>query len=223
MYFFDLTQHRWNDRILKLNTNKKLSKGDLVQYNNHFLIFLWNKVKFDTLYDYTKQAKSSEIKIYEKNFFSEKTIEWISWMVEQYFTTYKNVFKLFLPTFEIEKILKYKKNKKKQSGIQNLVIFPDLWTAYNQTQSLNIFSGQNTTISKLKLFWQIKSWETIDLICTHSAIFQDWQNLKQITIYYPHRWYYKNQQDPRYNTYEVVKFMTKIYNSKLKIINSLIL
>ncbi len=144
-------------------------------------------------------------------------------MVKQYFTTYKNVIKLFLPELNIEKLLKYKITKSEKSS-QSLIIFPDLRTAYNNIDNNiknNIFYSWKTTISKLKLFWWIKKWKIKELYCTHSQIFQDRNNLKNITIYYPHRWYYKNQKDPRYNTKEIVKKLAEIHWAKLNMINDL--
>ncbi|MBP6911163.1 hypothetical protein KBC03_06320 [Patescibacteria group bacterium] len=55
------------------------------------------------------------------------------------------------------------------------------------------------------------------LLCTYSQIFQDRKNLKNITLIDSHQRYYKNQQDPRYDTREVVKKMAEFYGAKLDI------
>ena len=46
------------------------------------------------------------------------------------------------------------------------------------------------------------------------------QHLKKIIIVYPHKWYYANQQDPRYKTLAVVQKMSEIYSCILQIIES---
>ena len=220
-YIFDFHNFWWSDKILQIETKKKLNNWDLFEINWNYFLNLWEKINRETLYKYSKTIETKQIKIIEKNFFQDKTIKLVHWLVKQYFTTYKNVLKLFLPTFEINKILKYKTKKQKTIPNQKLIIFPDIRTAYNTTLSEDIYYSWNTIIQKIKLFWNIKTWKTQTLTCTHSLIFQDWLNLKEITIYHPHRWYYKNQQDPRYNTFEIVKFLKNLYNCDLNIINDL--
>lgn len=51
--------------------------------------------------------------------------------------------------------------------------------------------------------------------CTASEIFQDWRNLKYITLHDAHQRYYKSQQDPRYDTREVARKMADAYGSNL--------
>lgn len=53
------------------------------------------------------------------------------------------------------------------------------------------------------------------LHCTYSQLFQDWKSLKSIILVDSHQRYYKNQQDPRYDTREVVKKMAEIYGAEL--------
>ena len=44
-------------------------------------------------------------------------------------------------------------------------------------------------------------------------MFQDWKNLKHIKLIDTHQRYYKNQQDPRYDSREIVKKMSEMYNA----------
>jgi len=222
MFFFSLNLYFWFDRVCIIkNFKEKLKPWDLIKIEGSFFIYLWKKIEFQTLYNKIYKINWN-LKIFEKQFFSEKTIQLIHWMVKTRFTSYKKIFNLFLPTFEIEKLFKYKTWKLKKKNKQFLYIFPDLRTAYNITKNLeNIYSSHNTTIQKIKLFWQIKNWKLENLWCTSSQIFQDRYNLEKITIYYPHKRYYKNQQDPRYDTFEVAKKMSQIYDSKLEVVNNL--
>jgi primosomal protein N' len=93
-----------------------------------------------------------------------------------------------------------------------------LWTYYNHCSDKNseIIHWQTTNIKKAKLFWLIKAGKLEKIISTGSQIFRDFRNLKKITIYFPHRRYYKHQKDPRYHTYEVVKKLIKLYNCELE-------
>ena len=54
------------------------------------------------------------------------------------------------------------------------------------------------------------------LICTYSQIFQDRKELKSVVLVDSHQRYYKNQQDPRYDTREAVKQMAQIYGASLQ-------
>ena len=218
MWCFSLDKFFWFDKVCFLNVNKKikLSPWDLIKDGDSFFIILGEKIEYKSLYEkFIWNTKN--IEKFEKNFLSEKTIKLIHRMVKTRFTSYKKVFNLFLPTFEIEKLFKYKQNKTKKSVSQKLFVFPDLWTAFNIIWNLEkIYSSHNTTIQKIKLFRWIKNWKIEEIYCTWSVIFQDWLNLKKIIIYYPHKRYYKNQQDPRYNVFEVVKKMKKIYECEIE-------
>ncbi len=226
MWAFSLNKFFGFDKIcyLTLNNKKtKLSPWDLIKDGDSFFIILWNSVEYKSLYN-KFIYKLQKIEILEKHFLYPQTLKLIHRMCKTRFTSYKKIFNLFLPTFEVDKILKYKKNKKKKINPQELFLFPDLWTAYNILWNLNnLYSSHNTIIQKIKLFRDIKSWKSIKLFCTHSNIFQDWVNLKKITVYYPHKRYYKNQQDPRYHTIEVIKKMKEIYNCDLEMINDYVI
>lgn len=217
MYFFSLNLHFWFDKICIIPDTKlkKLKIWDLIENGGSFFIYIGEKVSFPSLYNKIYKNKTDNFKIYQKQFLTKKTINLIHRLVKTYFTAYKKVFSLFLPTFEIEKLFKYKINKNYKKK-QNLTIFPDIWTAFVKLKTFEIYHWQSTVIQKIKLFWEIKQWKRENLICTWSQIFQDRNNLEKITIRYPHRRYYKNQQDPRYNVFDIVKKMKEIYNCQLE-------
>ena len=108
---------------------------------------------------------------------------------------------------------------------QTLIIFPDLRTLINMTDDefrkqpwVDTLLSTNTQNQKDKSRRNIKLWNTKVIFATHSEIFQNYNDLKKIIIFYPHKWYYANQQDPRYKTLSVVQKMSEIYKCELKII-----
>jgi hypothetical protein len=54
------------------------------------------------------------------------------------------------------------------------------------------------------------------IIATQSEVFQPYTNLKKILFVDPHKWYYNNQQDPRYALSTVVKKMGELYTAEIE-------
>ena len=101
---------------------------------------------------------------------------------------------------------------------QTLIVFPDLWTLINMTNDnfrkepwVDTLLSTNTQNQKDKSRRNVKLWNTKVIFATHSEIFQNYSDLKKIIIFYPHKRYYANQQDPRYKTLAVVQKMSEIY------------
>ena len=112
-----------------------------------------------------------------------------------------------------------------QTDWETLIVFPDLRTLINLTDDefrkkpwVDTLLSTNTQNQKDKSRWNIKMWNTKVIYATHSEIFQNYNDLKKIIIFYPHKRYYSNQQDPRYKTLAVVQKMSEIYNCELEII-----
>jgi len=110
---------------------------------------------------------------------------------------------------------------------QTLIVFPDLRTLINMTDDefrkqpwVDTLLSTNTQNQKDKSRWNIKLGNTKFIFATHSEIFQNYNNLKKIIIFYPHKRYYANQQDPRYKTLAVVQKMSEIYKCELEIIEN---
>lgn len=110
---------------------------------------------------------------------------------------------------------------------QTLIVFPDLWTLMNMTDDefrkkdwVDTLLSTNTQNQKDKSWRNIKQWNTKVIFATHSEIYQDYANLKKIIIFFPHKRYYANQQDPRYKTLAVVQKMKEIYDCDLQIIEN---
>jgi hypothetical protein len=110
---------------------------------------------------------------------------------------------------------------------QTLIVFPDLWTLMNMTDDefrkkdwVDTLLSTNTQNQKDKSWRNIKQWNTKVIFATHSEIYQDYADLKKIIIFFPHKRYYANQQDPRYKTLAVVQKMKEIYDCDLQIIEN---
>ncbi len=240
MYLYGFTKYVWADKIWKVNW--KSTPWDLFLFWDEYFLSLWDDISFFEQYLYEIREPESKFQLIEKKFISSKTIDFINYMVYQRYCPYYNVIKYFLSP-EIDKLLERKTAKKKsiltnscinwnqnmQLDVewQNLIIFPDLWTLMNtidksvmQQSHIDVLQSTNTQNQKDKSRWNIKQWNTKVIIATHSEIFQDYKNLKKIVIFYPHKRYYSNQQDPRYKTLAVVQKMSEIYKCKLEIIEN---
>ena len=121
---------------------------------------------------------------------------------------------------------------------QTLIVFPDLWTMFNTIASewwnpvatngagdemmnwWNVVTLLASTTQNQKDIhrWEIKKWIKSVIICTYAEIFQDFHDLKKIIFIDPHKWYYANQQDPRYKVGDVLDEMKNLYGAELEII-----
>lgn len=230
----------WYQKILK--------KGNLVAYQDDFFLCLWNEVSFSEQYEYKYEIKNENLNLILKDILSDNTLKMIDWMVYYRYSSYKSVMKYFISfdIEKLDKRLKIKDTRlkrkktvnnkiliedwkisfsKKEINGQQLVIFPDLWTLFN-TLDNDILSGKwNILLSsndsqnkKDKNWWMIKSGEIKNIFCTHSEIFQDWNDLQNIIMLDPYKRYYENQQDPRYSVKTVVQRMCEVYWAELNLV-----
>lgn len=172
--------------------------------------------------------------IYEK-FFDAHFLAFLHRMVYQWYATYKSVMRYFI-SMEIEDLL-MRERKSKMGNIsfpdipnmqldtagQNLFIFPDNWTRYTtlpkewlqHTSLINLVSTDTQNRKDLHR-WTIKKSMKGVIVATHSEVFQPYKNLKKIFLVDPHKWYYHNQQDPRYSLVSVAQRMGKEYGVPLE-------
>jgi len=101
---------------------------------------------------------------------------------------------------------------------QNLVIIPDNRSRKNQLSDFfsqdfitNLYST-DTQNRKDQHRREIKKSKTWIIIATQSEIFQPFNNLWSILLIDWYKWYYHNQQDPRYDVNEVVKKLQELWN-----------
>lgn len=160
------------------------------------------------------------LELHHKQFFSKKTVQLIHRLVHEYYTSYKNVVKLFV-TGELADLFKKQISLKKKVE-QKLIVYPDVRTMENLASSTDItekgvavLTSTSTQLQKDKVRRGIKMGHIHTLLCTYSQIFQDRKDLKHITIYDSHQRYYKSQQDPRYDTRVVLKQMAEMHNAEL--------
>lgn len=225
-YLYWFTKYAWSDKIWKVPW--KLRAWDLFLFWDEYYLSLWDEISFFEQYVYEIREPEEKFKLIEKNLISKETIRFINYMVYERYCPYYNVMKYFLPQ-EIDKLVERKVAKKKDntSQWQTLIIFPDLWTLINLTDDefrkkpwVDTLLSTNTQNQKDKSRWNIKMWNTKIIYATHSEIFQNYNDLKKITIYYPHKRYYANQQDPRYKTLSVVQKMSEIYGCELEVVEN---
>ena len=99
---------------------------------------------------------------------------------------------------------------------QNLLIFPDDWTMFNLLErfkvNADILDVSSTALTKYKMFISVKTNKTKVLATTSAGIFQDWKKLNSIFLFFPYKWYYKSQQNPRYYVPELVKQIKFFYD-----------
>lgn len=244
MYIFTFNLYFSFDKIVYLQTSTKLSIGDLIYIKWSYAIVLWDNISFKELY-YKYNLSYETVEIIYKNFLNKNSIKLINYIVLEYFSTFRKVIPLFVPDNNIDKLLKNKlkiksiklnsldiiDNKisisKEINKEKKIFIFPNVWSAYNIINNNKIIENywiyywSTSILSKSKLFWEISMNKKLDLLCTHSQIFQNWSNLKKIYIFNPHTWYYKTQQEPRYNICNIIEYMSKLYKNDLIYINDL--
>ena len=224
MYLYSFDKFAWPDKIFaitKWNTFcKKIKIWDLIKLGEDIFVCLGEDVSFAEQYVYFYTPKMDAV-ILHKWLLSEKAGKMIHRMVYTYYTTYKSVMKYFVSD-EWEKLLE-KESKWKGKIEQTLIVYPDLRTIMNTIDEKEFAKKEvaflNSTSSqwqKDKQRWAIKQWQVSLIYASPSEIFQDFHNLKKIILIDPHKWYYANQQDPRYKVGAVLEEMAKLYGATLE-------
>jgi len=182
-------------------------------YFQKFLKNYWYSwyFKFFNLYiqnlDYIKRYKLPNIKKHKLSFSENYISEYKN------YDTYcgylkmwqKNVKCIWLNNFSLDLL----------SWDQNLLVFPDNWSLFNFYEKFKIWEIldlNSTSLTRYKTFLKIKEWKLKTLLTTHWGVFQDWKKLKTIFVFFPYKWYYKNQQNPRYYLPELAKQIAFFYN-----------
>lgn len=221
MYFLSLSGMQWYDTVV-YSWISWYRAWDLLSDTTGFFLCLWKDIEFSQLYKKQKDKEYSFIwpeKVY-KQLLSSKSLDMIHWMVRHYFSSYKHVVALFIPTWLETRLPK--KAIKIQEWSQLCLIFPDLWTLtqHYPIDSIQpgtaILHGWMTQVQKAKLFRGIKSWEIKTLLATNRWLFFDRPSLDTITIYSPTNWAYSWQSEPRFVIKEVGEKVGEIYKSKIE-------
>lgn len=117
MYIFTPDRYAGYDKIFLYTTDTKINAGDLIRIEDQYAICLGADCSFSENYQHTYPSFATPQVIYEK-FFSSNTISMIHWMVHTYYSSYKSVMKLFLPS-EIQLMLRHEIKSRSKS-----VFFP---------------------------------------------------------------------------------------------------
>jgi len=196
--------------------------------------YIWNLFSPTTIlfqnfissYWYTRYFKIFHLYIQNTKYFKKLTlpiikrqkkinIQWEYICKYSNFEDYKNYLKMWDSSI---KIIDYNYfDKYKPWKWQNLFVFPNLRSLYNFKNNINfsydILNISWTHLYRTKMFLDIKIWKTKNIFTTHAWVFQDWHKLNDIFIFDPYKWYYKNQQNPRYYLPEIAKQLKFFYNA----------
>jgi primosomal protein N' len=237
-YLYWFNQYAWYDKIFIYDKDDfNYDEWDIIKDWENLFLVLWKEISFSENYN-TIYNKTTDFSIIEEWLLKKETINIINRMVYEWYTSYKNVIKLFCNP-EIEKLLIKKPQKiskkiwechlwkhciESKKGEQILIIVPDI-RSYNNIIEQSKFKwiflySLDTQNKKDSNRWKIKTWEESLIVSTSSEIFQDYNNLKEIIFIEPQKWYYESQQDPRYKIETVIKKLWEEYNTKIKIIES---
>lgn len=241
MYCYSFTRFFGHDRVAILDSEIDCQAGDLLLLQWEYFLALWDVISWWTDY----RVHSPSIHLAEKELFDEGAMAMIHRLVYEYYTSYRNIIALFM-TDSLEKLLQrkhsptpssyrftdYDHNKeefvvhtKRKEQWQSLLLFPDLWTLYNHMEAIiskdriAVVGSGHTEKQRNDLFWSIKDGGTPSLACTHAWLFQCRHDLRAIYVVRPHAWYYKNRQDPRYDSVAVCKKLATIYGATLVLLD----
>lgn len=240
MYLYSFSKFSWPDRIFIRDPwkefSRKIKSGDLLRFGEDVFICFGNEISFSELYSYPYQTTSKPEILYRK-LLSKTTVQLIHWMVYQNYSLYRSVMRYFI-SHEWETLLKKEVKTWKSKNIlpdikfttpthtwQTLIVFPDLWTIHNMVDEkifeapwVSFLYSKQTQTQKDKHRRAIKMWNSNLIFASPSEIFQDFKDLKKIVLIDPHKWYYANQQDPRYKVGAVLEEMKSLYNVELEIL-----
>ncbi|GHW02815.1 hypothetical protein AGMMS50249_6010 [candidate division SR1 bacterium] len=217
------------DRVFysRLNIGKA---GDLLQTEDDILLNLGDNISYPEMY--RQIYPDIPMKIRYSAFFDQHFLSFLHWMVYERYSSYKNVMKYFV-NIDLPDLLQREKKIKKADIVektgQTLVVFPDVWTRENIVLSdTDLLHSSGDTISELVSLssldsqnqkdihrWQIKKGAVQTVLSTHSEVFQPFSSLTKIILYDREKWYYNNQQDPRYNLPVVIEKMSEIYGAEV--------
>ena len=220
MYLFSFKRFAGHDRIFRTDANI-WSAGDLLQTSEDIFLNLWTEISFPELHHH--QYPNTPSKILYPWLFDQHFLSFLHRMTYERYASYKSVIKYFI-SMEIESfLLREQKAKGFTTGEQTLIIFPDNRSRFNMLpdarwaspDALHLISTDTQNKKDLHRR-KIKKGARWPIIATHSEVFQPYTNLKKILFVDSHKWYYNNQQDPRYSLPTVVKKIGEIYQAAIE-------
>ncbi len=211
VYFYRFWhKHQHN---LVSSPDQSTKPGDLLFDGQEYFLNLWEEIA-----RIEQWVESMVINPYQsiKSFCKFETLAMIERMVSERYTSYNKVMPLFFWS-DINLTLHYKTTSKVQKSPQQLLLFPSMFGLqhYLSTQSEYpkslILSWSSTSLQKAKAYRSISNNSSTTLLCTHSQVFQNRNNLTNIYIFDPHSSYYHTFQDPRYRVDTVIEHMREVY------------
>ena len=225
MYLYSFDKFAGPDKVFmvaKWNAFcKKIKIWDLVKSGEEIFVCLWDEISFAEQYVYFHVPRM-DIQILHKWLLSPKAVQMIHRMVYTYYSTYKSVMKYFVSD-DWEKLLD-KEVKWKWKMEQTLIVYPDLRTILNTVDEKELAKKEVAFLSSTNSQWTkdkhrraVKTWNVSTIYASPSEIFHDFSHLKKIIFIDPHKWYYANQQEPRFKVGAVLEEMAKLYDAQLEI------
>lgn len=223
MYLLALQQQYWYDSVF-FYTEKWFRAGDILQDANNIYLCLWDTIAYPELYKPTKDPLQTPV-VLSKKFLSKDTLDIITRMVQEYYSSYKAVVNLFLPWTDsfLQKHTQFiKKNKQQKDVKQEVFIFPTLWhiTQYleKNKQSIKdtaILHGWLTVIQKQHLFFSVQQGTIQQLFATNRGLFFDRYNLEAVHIFDPSNWAFSSKSEPRFVLLQTAEKVADHYKAKV--------
>ena len=223
--------------LIKINYDYFLIKDIKAQWNKieWDISYIWNLFqprtiqfqKFFTSYEYSWFFKTFSLFIQDETYIKKFKLPAVKrakkfgidgTYISEYkkFDTYKDYLKMWDNSIKFVDYDFFKTYK--PSNLQNLFVFPNLWSINCFTENIDfdytLLNISWTNLSRMKHFFNIKFWKEKNIITTNAWVFQDWYNLDSIFVFDPYKWYYKNQQNPRYYLPDVAKQIKFFYGAK---------
>jgi hypothetical protein len=207
--------------------------GDLLYLQDQYALHLWTTLAEQFMTQKIPGVSRSEI--LEPSLLTIETVTRVHTFVSYRFTSYPRALQLWLWDDMIPLLARKPKSIKKKpatpdastfitldsnfhfsmsdtSFVQQLVVFPDLWTMLNlvpdhikELPHVLLLHSQSTPKQCQEAFRACKMWTVTTIITTWSQIFHDRTYLSHCLVVAPHTRYYKQQQDPRYHTVTVLQ------------------
>ena len=243
IYLYAFTKFAGSDRVfLYPHQDFVFAAGDVVKFGEDYFLVLGEEVAFAEAYHFV-QAKLTFTCVSAK-FLSKNSLELLHWMVAEYYTSYKNVMRYFVPWDIVSLLAKWSVSGSLPKSLdttgldekllpfvldplvkRRLIVFPDLWSmsmlaseAFRKQKGALVLSSWDAEPKQQKAFWSLHEGKTACVLCTHAEIFLPYKQLDQIIFVDPHTRYYANQQDPRYKTGDVLQKISEIWKCDIKMV-----
>lgn len=236
MIFLELFRSFGGDSFYEDTVGKFRAWSIYLTKDGREFLAVWKKIEFqeNAVFEKKEQGDLQEIKEFA---LSSTQIKIIHRMVANYYTSYTNVVSLFLsPLQKISEFKPWKIPAKESGGVKlengklifdwsiksegiQLCIFPDIrsisaWFGKSLPWSLLLHS-QMTKKQRSTARQQIAQNKVSLIFATWSQIFFPRKYLKECFVFQPHKRYYKHQQDPRYETVDVLQKSAELYKFEL--------